>query len=208
MSGGFFCGFPWGGGGGNSGQQSGKGGNHPNHCTQGLGGGLGRSSFDDEREYKFANDGRDYEEGHYPQRHGIPEAEYERRHIAVFQPLEQQQTGQNTRGGTTPPTPSATWRDQQSAGLPPAINIQGPSGQQGAPGPPGRGGHTLAALAPQAQQGGALIGGQTPGGHGGLGTSAAQAAAVRVGNSPSPRDYSGISLALNRLSQTMTDPDT
>ncbi len=75
-------------------------------------------------------------------------------------------------------------------------------------GPPGRGGHTPAALAPQAQQGGAPIGGQTPGGHGGLGTSAAQATAVRVGNSPSPRDYSGISLALDRLSQTMTDADT
>ncbi len=196
------------GGGGNSGQQSGRGGNHPDRRTQGLGGGLGCSSFDDEREYEFADDGRDYQKGHYPQRCGIPKAEYERRCMAVFQPLEQQQTGQNTRGSTTPPTPSASWRDQQSASLPPAINIQGPPGQQGAHGPPGRGGHTPVVLALQAQQRGALIEGQTPGEHGGLGTSAAQATAIRVGNSPSPRDYSGISLALDRLSQTMMDADT
>jgi hypothetical protein len=217
MSGGFFGGFPWGGGRGNSSQLSGRGSNHPDRRTQGPGGGLGRVSPKDKRDYNLADDGRDFQGGQYSQRCSLSKAEYEARRQAVFQPLgdwgpvqEQQQTGKGTRGGITMPrTQSVTWLGQHAAGLPPAANInQEPLGQHGLPGPPGSGGLTPAALAPQAQQGGAQIGGQPPGGHGGPVTGAAQAPAGRGGNVPTPQDYSGICLALDRLSQTMTDADT
>jgi hypothetical protein len=217
MSGGFFGGFPWGGGGGNSGQQSGRGSNHPNRHTQGPGGGLRCISLRDERDYDLANDGRDFQGEQYSQRCSLSKAEYKAWRQAVFQRLgprgpvqEQQQTGEGTRGGiTTPQTQSVTWLGQHATGLPPAANInQGPPGQQGLPGPPGSGGLTSAALAPQAQQGGAQIGGQPPGGHGGPVTGTAQATAGKGGNVPTPQEYLGISLALNRMSQIMTDADT
>ena len=116
MSGGFFGRFPWGGGGGNSGQQSGRGGNHSDCHTQGPKGGLECISLKDERDYNLADDGRDFQGGQYSLYCSLREAEYEAWWQAVFQPLgprgpvqEQQQTGEGTRGGiTTPRTQSVT----------------------------------------------------------------------------------------------------
>jgi hypothetical protein len=113
------------------------------------------------------------------------------------------------------PPPNNVWYGQQGMGLPPTMNLPGCQGQQGqppAPGPPG-GGQNIPATAvvpqaPMAQQGGAQIAVQPPGGHGGAVAGLAQAAAGMGAQGPPSQEYSGIAVALKRLAPVMMDADT
>jgi hypothetical protein len=95
------------------------------------------------------------------------------------------------------------------------MNLPGPQGQQvqpPTPGPPGGGKNITPAMvapqAPLAQQGGAQIVVQPPGGHGGAGAGLAQAAASTGAQGPPSQEYLGIVMALERLAPVMADVDT
>ncbi len=175
--------FPLGRGGGRwwptkRGQRGpGRGGNHPECHPHGPGGPRGHISFEDDGDYEFANDGRDYSGSRSMIRRGLNNLEYEARQNAIFQPegappmcnSNAGSTHAGGRGGGQPMPPPA-WQGQQGAGqLNPAMPPHDPQGQQGsflAPIPLGGGATTPPAVpAPQApaqQLGGARIAVQPP----------------------------------------------
>ena len=220
--------------GGHQGGGPGRGVNHPR--LQGPGGGRRGVSFEDAAEYDFANNDRSlYGGDQYPLHCAFSNAEYKARRNSIFHPDGVPPTNNDARGSMPPP--GNAWHGQQGLGLHPTMNLPGrqgeqgqslipspsgerqmpmtgPQGQQGqppAPEPPGGGGGqniTNAAAAPQvlaAQQGGAQIAVQ-PGGNNGAGVS--QAVTGRVAQGTTSQEYLGISMALERLAQIITDADT
>jgi hypothetical protein len=229
---------PWGGGGGggapggHQGGGPGRGVNHPR--IPGPGGGRRGVSFEDTADYDFADDDRNlHGDNQYPQCRAFSDAEYEARRNSIFHPDGAPPTNNDARGSVPPP--SNAWHGQQSLGLHTMMDLSGPQGQQGqtlipgspggrqilmtgpqgqqgqspATGPPGGGQNiTAAALAPQARaapQGGAQIAAQ-PGGNTGVGVSLAGTGRGAQGSTS--HEYSGISMALERLAPIITDADT
>lgn len=199
----------WGGGGGGGSGGAGRGGPPPRRPL-GVGADPRQGfSFDDERDYDTAEDGREY---YPPAGRGPPPArgvtyspaEYEARRTAIFS------TGSlddhhDAGAGVGQPRPVPPRGNQgfeqwphQGVASPQVAPAQGGGGLPSAPPPP----------VVQQPQGGAQIAVQPPASHGSAGTGQAHAPAGAGQINTPPQEYSGIASALERLAPLLTDADT
>jgi hypothetical protein len=119
----------WGGGIGGGPPGHGRGDNHPDCHSHGLGGPRRHVSFEDEQfNYDLAKDGREFTGGAYPLHRALSNAEYKARRQQIFQPAgpnPQQASGHgsNHPGGgvgtslTRPPALSG-WLGEEVPGQP------------------------------------------------------------------------------------------
>ena len=196
----------WSGAGGGAGR-----GTQPPRRPLGLGAAPRQGvSFEDEREYDLADDGRDYfmptGRGPPPTRgQPLPPAEYEARRNAIFSTGsgdDYQDAGAG--GGHTMPAPARGGRGFES------LPHQGSFGSRDATAR-GSGAPSVAPtplLPPQPQEGGAQINVQPPANQGGAGTGGAHTPAGSGPVNTPPQEFSGIASALDRLAPLLSDADT